>query len=222
MALHSRVAVGMVLEARVPQTASVQNMDTARTPIESPQKTKPLSDADDCSLTAPVSCIDLSIIFLSPPRMRSGSMLSFSIFLVLMSSSVSSRIFAGLKLGGNERGGNSLNVATNLNTSSITPYMLPTWLSCQSQKVLEVMSARSNGSCIQVEDLLQAQLGEWLRPHPHRAFLALLREDVLVVALPHGDEQAVVVGVEELVARAFHAVVVAAVPLTVRRNSDWS
>ena len=30
-------------------------------------------------------------------------------------------IVAGSKLGGNERGGNSLNVAANLKTSSITP-----------------------------------------------------------------------------------------------------
>src|SRR5687768_8369884 len=36
-----------------------------------------------------------------------------------MSSMVSSTIVAGLKLGGNERGGNSLNVITNLKTSSI-------------------------------------------------------------------------------------------------------
>ena len=59
---------------------------------------------------------------------------------------VSSMIVAALKLGGIERGGNSLNVAANLTTSSITPYMLPMWLSCQSQKVLDVMSARSYGS----------------------------------------------------------------------------
>jgi hypothetical protein len=49
-------------------------------------------------------------------RMRSGSMLSLSIFLVLMSSMVCSKIFAGLKLGGKERGGNSLKVSTNWNT----------------------------------------------------------------------------------------------------------
>jgi hypothetical protein len=30
-------------------------------------------------------------------------------------------MFAGLKLGGNERGGNSLNVPTNWKTSSMTP-----------------------------------------------------------------------------------------------------
>jgi hypothetical protein len=36
-----------------------------------------------------------------------------SIFLVLMSSMVCSKIFAGLKLGGKERGGNSLKVSTN-------------------------------------------------------------------------------------------------------------
>ena len=39
----------------------------------------------------------------------------------LMPSSVDSMTFAGLKLGGNERGGNSWKVATNLNTSSIIP-----------------------------------------------------------------------------------------------------
>ena len=46
-----------------------------------------------------------------------------------ISSRISSKIVAGLKLGGNERGENSLKVAANLKTSSITPYMLPTWLS---------------------------------------------------------------------------------------------
>ena len=66
--------------------------------------------------------------------------------LSLMSSNCSSRIVAGTKLGGNERGGKSLNVITNAPTSSIAPYTCPTWLSCQSQKVLDVMSARSNGS----------------------------------------------------------------------------
>src|SRR5215510_361903 len=62
-----------------------------------------------------------------------------------------SMMFAGLKLGGNERGGKSLKVATNWKTSSITPYIFWTWLSCQSQKVLDVMSARSNGSCIRLK-----------------------------------------------------------------------
>ena len=55
-------------------------------------------------------------------------------------------IVAGLKLGGIERGGNSLNVCANCMISSITPYIDPTWLSCQSQNVFDVMSARSNGS----------------------------------------------------------------------------
>ena len=54
-----------------------------------------------------------------------------------------SSTFAGLNDGGNDRGGNSSKVAANWKTSSITPYTLPTWLSCQSQKVFEVMSARS-------------------------------------------------------------------------------
>ena len=35
-------------------------------------------------------------------------------------------MLAGLKLGGNERGGNASIVATNLKTSSIIPYALPT------------------------------------------------------------------------------------------------
>ena len=48
------------------------------------------------------------------PRTCSGSNPSFSIFLVLMSSIVPSMMFAGLKLGGNERGGKSLNVASEL------------------------------------------------------------------------------------------------------------
>ena len=61
----------------------------------------------------------------------------------------------------------------------------------------------------EVEDLLQAQRGERLGPDAHRAVRALLGEDVLVVALPHADEQAVVVGVEEIVAGALRAVVVA-------------
>ena len=60
-----------------------------------------------------------------------------------------------------------------------------------------------------VEDLLQAQRRERLGPDTHRPFLALFRENVFVVALAHGDEQAVVVGVEELIAGALHAVVVA-------------
>jgi voltage-gated potassium channel Kch len=47
--------------------------------------------------------------------------LSGLLLLTLMSSSVSSRIVAGTKLGGNERGGNSLNVFTNAPTSSIAP-----------------------------------------------------------------------------------------------------
>jgi hypothetical protein len=64
----------------------------------------------------------------------------------LMSSSVCSMIVEGTKLGGNERGGNSLKVSANWNTRSIAPYTCPTWFSCQSQKVLEVMSARSYGS----------------------------------------------------------------------------
>ena len=54
----------------------------------------------------------------------------------------------------------------------------------------------------------QAQRGEGLGPHAHRALLALLREHVLVVALPHANEQTVIVGVEELVAGALHAIVV--------------
>ena len=61
----------------------------------------------------------------------------------------------------------------------------------------------------EVEDLLQAQRRERLGPDTHRPFLALLREDILVVAFAHGDEQAVIVGVEEFVAGALHAVVVA-------------
>ena len=40
---------------------------------------------------------------------------------------------AGTKLGGKERGGNSLKVATNWKTSSIAPYTPPIWLSFQSQ-----------------------------------------------------------------------------------------
>ena len=61
----------------------------------------------------------------------------------------------------------------------------------------------------QVEDLLHAQRGERLRPETHRPFLALLGEDILVVALAIGHEQTVVVGVKKVVARALHAVVVA-------------
>jgi len=41
--------------------------------------------------------------------------------LCLMPSIMPSRMLAGLKLGGNERGGKSLNVATNWKTSSIAP-----------------------------------------------------------------------------------------------------
>ena len=39
----------------------------------------------------------------------------------LMVSITSSKTVVGLKLGGNERGGNSLNVAANVKTSSIAP-----------------------------------------------------------------------------------------------------
>ena len=60
----------------------------------------------------------------------------------------------------------------------------------------------------EVEYLLQAQRRERLGPDTHRPFLALLRKDILIVALAHGDEQAVVVGVEEFIAGALHGVVV--------------
>ena len=61
----------------------------------------------------------------------------------------------------------------------------------------------------EVEDLYHPQRGEGLGPYAHRALLALLGEDVLVVALPHAHEQPVVVRVEELVAGALRAVGVA-------------
>ena len=83
-------------------------------------------------------------------------------------------------------------------------------------------SARSNGILHEVVDLLQAQRREGLGPHAHRALHALLGEDVLVVALAHADEQAVVVGVKELVAGALDAVVLAGRAFTVVRNFDWS
>src|SRR5262245_55738574 len=45
----------------------------------------------------------------------------------------SSMMFAGLKLGGYERGGNSLKLAANAKTSFMVPYMEPTSLRFQSQ-----------------------------------------------------------------------------------------
>ena len=43
-------------------------------------------------------------------------------------------IVVGTKLGGKERGGNSLNVAANVKTSFIAPYTAPMLFSCQSQR----------------------------------------------------------------------------------------
>jgi YD repeat-containing protein len=57
------------------------------------------------------SCSSINLFI--PPRIRSRSNPSFSLLSSLKPSSVLSMMFAGLKLGGNERGGNSLNVATN-------------------------------------------------------------------------------------------------------------
>jgi len=51
-------------------------------------------------------------------RTRIGKARSI-LFLALISRNDSSNIFAGLKPGGDERGGNSLNVATNVVTPSI-------------------------------------------------------------------------------------------------------
>lgn len=45
------------------------------------------------------------------------------IFLLFQLSIAVSMTFAGLKLGGNERGGKCLNVDTNWKASSITPYV---------------------------------------------------------------------------------------------------
>ena len=53
------------------------------------------------------------VCYLPPPGVRRRASLSSSI--------VCSMIVAGTKLGGNERGGNSLKVSTNWPTSSITP-----------------------------------------------------------------------------------------------------
>jgi hypothetical protein len=71
------------------------------------------------------------------------------------------------------------------------------------------MSARSYGSCIRLKIFCRRKRRERLGPDTHRPFLALLRENVFVVAFAHGDEQAIIVGVEELVTGALDAVVVA-------------
>ena len=50
----------------------------------------------------------------------------------------------------------------------------------------------------------------------------LLGVDILVVALPQSHQQAVIVGVEELVAGDFRAVVIPGGALTLRRKAVWS
>ena len=85
------------------------------------------------------------------------------------------------------------------------------------------MSARSNGSCMRLKIFCRRSVVKGSAHTPIVPCLALLGEDVLVVALPHGHEQAVVVGVEELVAGALRRRCCSpAVPLTLRRNADWS
>ena len=59
-----------------------------------------------------------------------------------------------------------------------------------------------------VEDLLQTECRERLRPYFHRARGSLLGKDVLVVSLPESHEQSIIVRIEETVARALEAVVV--------------
>ena len=78
-------------------------------------------------------------------------------------------MLAGLKLGGMERGGYSLNVAANLKTSSITPYMLPTWLMLPVPEGVGGDVGPLEGVLHEVEDLLQAQRRERLGPDAHRA-----------------------------------------------------
>jgi len=62
---------------------------------------------------APCSSMRSSIILFSPPRMRSRSSDCLNASFRLMLSISCSKMFAGLKLGGNERGGKSLNVDAN-------------------------------------------------------------------------------------------------------------
>src|SRR5204863_4697236 len=67
-------------------------------------------------LVAPGAPVPVSLFAFVCIRSSPNSLMRFCIF---NSLSVSSRIVAGLKLGGTERGGNSLNVSANANTSAI-------------------------------------------------------------------------------------------------------
>ena len=102
-------------------------------------------------------------------------------------------MFAGLKLGGKERGGNSLNVVDEgedvvhhaVHAADVVDLPIPEGVGGDVGPFERVLH--------DVEDLLQAERREWLRPDAHRSFLALLGEHVFVVPFPHRHENAVVV-----------------------------